>query len=821
MAFYHIVLPAEKTNLVANPSAELSTTGWAGTQAGTLNRIAGSAQYGAWAFWSTPTASVYSGFIGGTIATGAGTDYTVSFSHIGPVGSSYALFIKNASHIVGFQYPFTSGGTWHRHTYQFSEVSDGNRLLMFSKFNVNNTWPFAVDAVQAEVGSVTTYLDGDQDGCAWLGAAHASQSFRSGTSRAGGTVVSLQSLGLTVLEHGAVGMPPVANITQPYAIADGGLWQRQRAEMRVFTLTSLMSGTTWPGLHAIRAGVIDQIKIDASPNPQPFRLLYTGAGGTAAIDAYYDGGMTMESRAGFTETTAIRLLAPDPYWYATRDSGTALAGSVTLGSVNFMAWRDPRGQWGTFGSAGVTIGGIQNRGVSVLYPITGGTLLVGGNYTTAGGTRASSIAFAMPSRLFGTLTGGTIHSGAGTPVVETAVQSPDGTLYVGGFWEGNVGGTTSRFTALYLGGAWGTLGGGTLGGNDVTRLALTTTGTLLASGSFTSVAGTRGTAVAMHAGGGWGTLAGGGITFAGNTDPEAMAGPDGKIYFFASAAGGTAAGAGLYTWNGAFGTTAGSVALAGGGQLLNTLEQGADGRLYVGGWFTTYAGGTTNSVVAFNGAQAQALGVGVGLNAGSVGIVFAGGVGPDSRYHAAGTFMTAGSVVVSDSFAEWTGGAWIPPDIALPPQAAATNRKVETIVWDSAGTKYIGGNFAGTGVAAAVNRVVNTGAAQAYPVITFRNTGATSARLYQVLNTTTNDGIWFNLTLQPGETVTLDLRNNRKTMTSTFRGNALGYVLPGSNLTTWKLTPGTNTVSVFTTGGTVETSFVWRARAWSLDPRLS
>lgn len=819
MAFYHIILPVARSNLVANPSVELDATGWSGTVSANVNRQAGTAQYGAWAAGGTPAAGANSGIRYGTVATGNGTAYTLSFSLYGAVGSQYSVGFTStaaAGAAVGTT-AITTGGSWHRYSLAYTESADSQRFVAFIKRSAGVA-PFFVDGVQVEAGNLTTYVDGDQDGCAWLGAVHASASARSGTSRAGGSVVSLQSLGLTVLEHGGVGMPPVANITQSYAIADGGLWQRQRAEMRVFTLTSLMSGTTWPGLHAIRHNVIDALKIDRSPNPQPFRLLYTGAGGTSAIDAYYDGGMSMESRAGFTETTALRLLAPDPYWYAVRDQGTALAGTANLGSVNFIAWRDPRGQWGTFGAAGVTIGGIQNRGVSVIYPIAGGTLIVGGNYTTAGGTRASSIAYAMPSRLFGTLTGGTIHSGAGTPIVETVAQSPNGTIYVGGFWEGNVGGTTSKYAAIYLGGAWGTLGGGTLIGNDVRRLSLTPTGTLLASGDFTGVAGTRGTAIAMHAGGGWGTLAGGGITLAAGANPAAIAGPDGKVYFFAAGAGGTAAGPGLYTWNGAFGTTAGSV--SGGGTSLYVLQQGQDGRFYIGGWFTTYAGGTTNSVVAFNGAQAQALGVGVGLDAGSSGIVFAGGVGPDSRFHAAGTFMNAGGVVVSDSFAEWTGGAWVPPDILLPAQVAASNRKVDAIAWDSAGTKYIGGNFAGIGIAAAVNAVVNTGAANAYPVATFRNTGATQARLYQMLNTTTNDSIWFSLTLLPGEAVTLDLRNNQKTLVSTFRGNALGYVLPGSNLTTWKLTPGTNSVSVFASSGSVETSFFWRARSWGADDVL-
>ena len=103
---------------------------------------------------------------------------------------------------------------------------------------------------------------------------------------------------------------------------------------------------------------------------------------------------------------------------------------------------------------------------------------------------------------------------------------------------------------------------------------------------------------------------------------------------------------------------------------------------------------------------------------------------------------------------------------------------------------------------------------------TIRNIGTVDARIYQLINYTTGDGIWTILSIQGGETITLDLRNSAKTLTSDLRGNLLGVIMPGSNLTTWRLMPGTNSVSFFALSGTIETTFVWRPRAWSSDPRL-
>lgn len=819
--FYSVILPAAGTNAVTNPSAEFGATGWSGTAGGTATRQAGTAAFGAWAVAGTVGAAAGTGILFGTLNQAAGS-YTVSAWVYGGSGSVYSIGIKGTGAGGAFvgSVAGTTGGTWHRYSFSYGEASPNLRFFSVINRSAGGA-PFLVDAVQVEGGTfLTTYIDGAQDGCTWLGQPHASASSRSGTSRQGGTVVTLQSLGMTVMEAGGVGMPPVDNITQEYAIADGAFFQRQRATSRPFTLTGLFSGSTWQGLHAVRRNVIDALKIDLTPNPQPTRFLYTGAGGTSVIDAYYDGGLTMESREGFTETAGVRMLAVDPYWYSLTDEGTALTSAVALGSTNFIAARDPQGRWGTLGVSGTTTANFfAQQGIRAIQPGVDGTVYIGGDFQTIGGTFANGVGMWLGNAgRFGTLAGGTLHVSVGTPIVTSLAVSPAGSVFVAGQWDQTAG--TSSGNIAQWNGAWGSLAGGTVGGGFVQSLLYAPNGTLFFGlGNFNSVGGTATQGVAMWGGASFGTLTGGTV-IGGNTFTMTWSG--GRLYVGGTAAGGTAAGHSVYTWNGAWGTTNGSIFGPIVGSAVYALTTGPDGAVYAGGVFTTFGGGTVNGIAKWNGAQYTALSVGVGsaINSNVYGEVWRVQALPDNSLYAAGRFRMAGSVALPDALARWNGAAWIPGDVDLP----NGNLSGAPIIWvlavGATGTLYVGGGFFGTALAAGVTTVVNDGAANAYPAIVMRNPTASSQRLYQVLNTATNDGVWLNTDILPGETITLDLRTTNKTLTSDYRGNILGAVLPGSNLTTWRLAPGTNFVSVFAASGSVETSIYWRNRAWSADPRL-
>lgn len=107
----------------------------------------------------------------------------------------------------------------------------------------------------------------------------------------------------------------------------------------------------------------------------------------------------------------------------------------------------------------------------------------------------------------------------------------------------------------------------------------------------------------------------------------------------------------------------------------------------------------------------------------------------------------------------------------------------------------------------------NNGTATAYPI--FKATGP--GTIYQLANYTTGSMIYFELTLLSGETVTLDFRPGKKTFNSTFRGNIINTILPGSDVQNFRLLPGSNDISIFISTTAATATLTWDNRHWSVD----
>jgi hypothetical protein len=390
---------------------------------------------------------------------GAGTAYTASIYLNAESGRTVRMGIRSTDNYSTGAWlgstTFTTTSELRRYSLPYTEASGGDRyLIVYSEISPGLTEAFSVDGAMVEVGSLTTYIDGDQEGCYWNGLAHRSQSVRSGQSRAGGSVVALADLGFTVAESPGIGMPPVENSLQSYAILPGAEFQRQRAKERVFTLTSYVSGTSRADLHVARKRIIDTLKIDAFTPQQPVRFWYAGGLGTVQIDAVYDAGLEFGNPDGFTENVSVRFLSVDPFWSSTTDEGTALSPRVNLGSVNNIAFRDPLGRWGTMGQSG---SGPNNSVFSIAISPTG-TPFIGGAFTRAGNTgNTPGVAMWLPATgNYGSLAGGTLVNTA----VEALVFSPAGTLYGGGDFTLPTG-TASKNLFQWNPNGFGSLTGGT------------------------------------------------------------------------------------------------------------------------------------------------------------------------------------------------------------------------------------------------------------------------------------------------------------------------------------------------------------------------
>ena len=801
--FWACILPVQKTNLVTNPSFEFGTAGWGTLQAGTIGTASNEQQFGAWSGSIAPTSNGTTGAVGPTFTAGNGTAYTFSAYVRGVNGVDYRLGVgdSNGANLVG-SVNFTGGGTWHRYVGSWTEASGATRRMVVKKNADNNTGGFYIDGAMVEIGSLTTYVDGDQDGCYWLGAQHNSASIRSGTYRGGGSVVALADLGLKPDQMPGAGMAPQDVTTQSYAILPGAEYQRSRADQRTFTLSfQPILGTTMQGFHVTRRTILEAFDPDDVSPQQPIRFWYTGGQGTIQIDAVYAGGLELGDMNGpMAEEGAVKFLATDPYWYSPFQQGTALAPRVNLGSTNSIIWRDPIGKWGTLGANGTTVW-APSVGDALIFALAqlNGSVFFGGHFGSVAGVGVTSIGYYANGAL-GSMPGG----GANNQVV-ALTTSASGTLYAGGIFT-NMGGTAANYIAAWSG-AWGTMIGGTITANaafGVLALDVNQGGTLFVGGTFNGITpGTTARNIARWFNGAWGTLDGQqGGTVNGEVD-SITTGLDNRLYFGGAftLAGGTTA-TGIAQWNGSFGTM--TTGVDGAPDTLVTMQ---DGRIAVIGAQFNAGGGSVWHTAAWNGVQFQPFGSGV------TGFPLTGFVRADNSLLVGGLVTAANNVPVPTGGVVWNGATFVPMDVALPGITGGFNSFTET----PDGTLYAGGYFFGTGRAASVTTIVNKGRAQTYPTVRFRNTSTGTARIYQLANTATGDAIYFNLALLGGEQATLELTPGNRSFISSFRGNIFGNIMPGSNLATWVLQTGTNYVSLFADNDSLETSIYWPLRGWSID----
>lgn len=111
--------------------------------------------------------------------------------------------------------------------------------------------------------------------------------------------------------------------------------------------------------------------------------------------------------------------------------------------------------------------------------------------------------------------------------------------------------------------------------------------------------------------------------------------------------------------------------------------------------------------------------------------------------------------------------------------------------------------------------LTNNGNAPAYPKITFVGPG----HIYTIRSITTGDELFFNYTLKDGEKAILDLSGQSKTFISTFAGNLLaqGAIIAGSDLSTFRLLPGDNDISIFVDNASATVTMTWDTRFISFD----
>lgn len=813
------------TNGVANPSTETNTTGYTAI-GGTIARVASKQRRGAWSLQVTPGVGVSDGVFYGTVATVAARAFPWSFDFWGEAGRKYlAYWASTAAARVSAAVEITATGYWQRIQVPYVETSSTTRRLYIVKDNSANVRPFYVDGMLVPVEAADVeewrYFDGDSRGFTpnlvefyWNGTPHGSTSTMKAHTRAGGRVIPLSRYGFTLVAMLGLGMPAPNNITVPLALPGGEQYQRTLSPASGFTLAGYVEAMGQTALRQQQRDLTALLDVRRQPLTQTLILTYDQLddcgdvnGERAEVVCSFAGGLEGQWDNPVRENVGLKFQIHLPHvanWGGTE--GAALAVRTELADADFILRRDTDGNWHELQTGlSATVGAIIE--------MPDGRWLVGGVFVNAGGV-------ANADRLaYYDIATDTFTAVNATPLNATVAKLlllPDGNVLVGGSFTNAGGDANADFLCLLTvaTGAFSALNTTPLNLN-VRTLELLPDGNVAVGGDFTN------------------------------------AGGDGNADFLCLLTLST----GLYS---AFSTTVLNAAVA-------ALEVDATNRLWVGGLFTNVGGNATQDFLTaliypdydtFSTLQSfttlsGAVGVILALTNGSIAI---GGaftdVNGDTSWDYFATFVATNPALaialslnkvfsdisddvqvineispgviwvggpfnsvtglqLFDGLFQYSGNTLTPVGFNYDP--AIADAYVVTV--GKTGDILVGMNSAGPAYTSGNTTVTNSGTSDAFPVIVIAYDAAASgvAALYSIRNLTTNQVISFNLLVLPGETLTLDLTPGRKTFTSNLRGDLSGTILPGGNLSTFRLIFGDNQINIFIdlASGADATAFVY------------
>lgn len=789
--YFSVIIPEATTNLCTNPSVELATTGWA-AYGGAMAQTYDWQAFGAAGLKCTPAVATESGCYFGTVALTQEVTYTASIVIQGEVGKIYYIWFATDGGVqIGSKRKWIGTGKKQRIWVTYRETATNDRRVYIARdAKYSDQHVFYADALQVEAKAYpTTYCDGDQKGFVigetayqWTGIKHASASSRSAQTRSGGKEMKLRELGLIVLAIMGLGMAPLVDQSLPIP-GLGEIGQGTGTMAREFVIAGALvaDGRSGRHLQSLRNGLIDAFKPDLVAKDQPLILRYQ------ACDE--DGDPISESldivckyRAGLEENwdnhqqerLALQFKMYLPLIQGTYSNGVELGYQGDISDFVNIGYRDKDGIWHAMGSG-------LNNAAYVIRRGPDGYIYVGGSFTSAGGVANTGRIARWSGTAWFAL--GTGMNGA----VRDIVFGPDGELYATGDFT-DAGGTAVNYVAKWDGANWSALGAGLVGQGF--GLAVHPNGNIYAVSNAPNYC-------YVWNGVSWSEVGDGLDGFITAAYTIAI-GPDEMIYV------GGDGGYNVYRSNGVTWNTVG----VGLNSYVLKMAFGPDGVLYAVGDFTASGDNLIpiSKIGKWNGVSWSQVGDGLNedtntLSFDRIGNLYAGGI-----------FSSSGGVEFPDSIAMFFNGLWWPVDVNVNDSTAI----VLSILADG-DELYVGGIWPlSTTATGATVTIPTVNGADAYP--TFRMVGP--GRVWQIKNYTTGASIYFNnLALMSGEIAVLDLNPLNISFTSNIRGNLMGYILGGSDLTL-NLVPGENNISAFMFGSTTADSaftMEWKPQEWSID----
>lgn len=790
MSNWKIVVPEATTNMVLNPSAEISGSNYNYESGTTGGQLAGYGKFGLHVYQITTTAANEG--IELTLSALANATHYVTVYVRGNIldADSWDWSLDDSNWTVPTKL-FDVDDVWRVYGASFSAAQSNGSTKLSIHQNGAGTFTFYLDGIQVEENTTwTTYCDGDQSGCSWNGAEHASTSTRSAMSRAGGRVKDLEDdYDLLMGGMDGFGMPPIEHDHDPFAMLAGGNVEAVKEHASSIVLYGTFNENSREDLHTKRQALVDELAPDKYPpgefGPQPVLLRYYGAAIIKEIGLVYEDGFRGNinvQQSLYVEDIALKFTAPDPYWYELGGTAVELDSADTITERHCAGRLRSTGQWDDLGLTSNPTAGIDK--ILTICVASDSSVYFGGLFEDWNGNAGDDtiIRFDPSDESWNTLVGANDINYVTAETVYDIVEGSDGTIYLCGLFEAVNGDGTADHIVAYnpSSNTWSSLGDPDATNiTEMRDMAFDSAGNLYVVGDFSAVAGVANTAnIAMWDGSSWNAV-GGGITIAaGYPFAIAIDSQDNIII------GGSCTHATLedyiFRYDGSSwddldsGTQYGNI---------DTLTFSADDILYLGGTFTNQGGDADcDYICTWNGRQFAPLG---DLVTGVDDLAIA----PDGRIFIAGTGVGTGDV------ASWNGSAWEIWDttsaagaIAVGPSDPVVNTNYDIWVGTSASASR---EIAGS------TTVTNGGTSSQRPVFKVSRSGGTSATFYSIRNEGTGKALMFNYGLLDGETLTIDCRPMLRSITSDYRGKQPSAILANSDFGSFTLLSGDNQITCF------------------------
>jgi len=811
--YWELIEPEATENEVLNPQAG-DTANFAAVGGGTQTRVTTYSLYGVRSYRVQTAANNEGG--SWTLAALANAIHYVTMRVRGTLPTAWDWSVDGANYTAPTLIQALDGN-WSLYGLQLPAVQCNGSTTLEVRQNGAGAGDFYVDGVQVEEKEYrTTYCDGDQEGCEWIGAEHESASERSAISRAGGRPRDLRdTYAFYIKQVVGTGMQSPELAFDAYALLPGGELNNAKVGFRAWVMVGKVLGDSPSDQHANRQALAAVLRTDRSAiGSQPVRLRYSGATVVKEIAARYVDGLGFRSgeAAGTSEQVQIRFESEDPFWYGIGEASTVLDHNDSQTMHHLAGRLRSTGQWDELGlsNAPLTLGTVRAIAVA-----PDGDIYFGGQWTGLDAVAGRDyIARYTPS----TDTWATVGAGSAlNGIVYALAFDASGTLYVGGAFTNAGRVANADYIATWDGSNWAAVGNPNAGGAAMTAVyavAIDKSGKVLIGGIFTNVAGVAAADyVAIWDGAAWAAI---GIPNAGtaaitavwaiavNSQDEYVVGGDFTDWANVSSADYIA------IWDG----SSWSALSTGMNGIVYALAIAQDDVVYAGGAFTTAGGMTVNRIALYSGQGWSTLSDGLSS------MVYALDLAPDGTLYVAGVFTTAGILDIR-YVGQWNGSSWAPLDIRpnlVPAYAVAVGRQDPVIEQNV--DLYIGGLNSNVKYYAGLASVTVSGTQRAMPRIYMSRSGGTSARLKSVRNETTGRTLYANYLLLDGEELEIDLRPTRKRIVSSFFGDVPGAVLPGSDVGQFALDPGDNDVSCFIDEAgapTVEAAVIWREAYKGVD----